>query len=243
MRERGTYAVELTVHPEIFERFPGLTIAVLVAEGIDNQSARPDVDEFWVAAWQSASIAANEYESAQAHPRVAPWRAEFRAMGLAPRDFRSSIEALMRRARNGGEPFRINPLVDFYNAISLRHVIPAGGYDIDTAGTPIELRNTCDGDSFQAYGSDVIEQLPAGEVAYVANQNALVRHFVWRQSQAGLVGPETTRLFMVAEVLEPVGRDAAAAMLADAADGLDRFFGVRAIASLLDAEHPALKTP
>ena len=64
-----------------------------------------------------SQLATNQYESAQAHPRVAPWRAQFKAMGLAPRDYRSSIEALMRRARGGGEPFRISPLVDFYNAV------------------------------------------------------------------------------------------------------------------------------
>lgn len=235
--------MEFKIQPEIFERFSGITIAVAIADGIDNRTPRPAVDDFWADAWEQAGIVANQYESAQAHPRVAAWRAEFKAMGLAPRDFRSSIEALMRRSRQGGEPFRINPLVDFYNAVSLRHVIPAGGYDLDTTGNPIELRNTREGDTFQALGSDDEERLPSGEVAYISGTVALVRHFVWRQSLAGMVTPETTRLFMVAEVLAPVGRDAAAAMLEDVVDGLDCFFGVRATPFLLDAEQPAIRTP
>lgn len=235
--------MELIIQPEIFERFPGITIAAVIAEGIDNRTARPDVDDFWAAAWEGACVEANRYESAQAHPRVAPWRAEFKAMGLAPRDYRSSIEALMRRARAGGEPFRISPLVDFYNAVSLRHVIPAGGYDLDTTGDPIELRNTRDGDTFQAFGSDEEERLPRGEVAYLSGHVALVRHFVWRQSRAGMVLRQTTRLFLVAEVLGQVGRDAAAAMLDDIIGGLDHFFGVQATSFLLDAEQPAIRTP
>jgi DNA/RNA-binding domain of Phe-tRNA-synthetase-like protein len=40
-------------------------------------------------------------------------------MGVSGRKFPSSIEALLRRAFKGGEPLRINPLVDFYNAVSL----------------------------------------------------------------------------------------------------------------------------
>jgi DNA/RNA-binding domain of Phe-tRNA-synthetase-like protein len=235
--------VELIIHPEILERFPGLTIMAAVAEGIDNQVARPDVDAFWVAAWEGAHQAANQYESAQAHPRVAPWRAEFKAMGLAPRDFRSSIEALMRRARSGGEPFRINPLVDFYNGLSLRHVIPAGGYDLDTAGNTIELRFTRDGDTFQALGAESEELLPPGEVAYMSGQTGLVRHFVWRQSLAGMVTPTTTRLFLVAEVLAPIGREAAATMLDETVSGLREFFGVASQAYLLDADQPAIRTP
>lgn len=234
--------MELTIHPEIFERFPEMTITVAVADGIDNRQARPDVDAFWAAAWEEARVAANQLESAQAHPRVAPWREPFKAMGLAPRDFRSSIEALMRRARGGGEPFRINPLVDFYNAISLRHVIPVGGFDLDTTGDPIELRNTRVGDTYQAFDSDRETALPAGEVAYVAGHVTLTRHFVWRQSRAGMVRPETTRLFLVDESLALVGRDAAAALLDDVVTGLDQFFGVRAAPSLLDAENRAIRT-
>ncbi len=234
--------MELIIDPEIFERFPGMTIAVAVTDGLDNRQPRPDIDNFWVTAWQDAHVAANEYESAQAHPRVVPWRAQFKAMGLAPRDYRSSIEALMRRARSGGEPFRISPLVDFYNAISLRHVIPVGGFDLDTTGDPIELRNTRDGDTYQALGSDHEEMLPGGEVAYVAGNVTLTRHFVWRQSRAGMVQPETTRLFLVAEVLEPVGRDAAVAIHDDFVSGLDRFFGVQAASFLLDADHREVRT-
>ena len=85
--------MELVIHPEIFERFPGITIAGAIAEGIDNRKARPDVDDFWSAAWENACVEANQHESAQAHPRVAPWREEFKRMGLAPRDFRSSIRS------------------------------------------------------------------------------------------------------------------------------------------------------
>ena len=70
----GTCPVELIIQPEILERFPGLTIMAAVAEGIDNRLARPDVDAFWVAAWEGAHQAANQYESAQAHPRVAEER-------------------------------------------------------------------------------------------------------------------------------------------------------------------------
>lgn len=235
--------MEFTIQPEIFERFLGITIAVGIAEGIDNRQARPAVDDFWASAWEEAHVVANQYETAQAHPKVAAWRAEFKAMGLAPRDYRSSIEALMRRARSGGEPFRINSLVDFYNAISLRHVIPAGGYDLDSTGDTIELRDTREGDTFQALGSDVEEPLPPGEVAYTAGNIALVRHFVWRQSLTGMVRPETTRLFLVAEVLGEVGSQAGAALLDDFASNLDCLFGVRAATFLLDAEKRAIRTP
>ena len=47
--------------------------------------------------------------------------------------FPISIEAMLRRALKGGA-FRINPLVDLYNALSLRHICPAGAVDLDAVG-------------------------------------------------------------------------------------------------------------
>ena len=117
--------MEFTIEPAIFERFPGITIAVAVARGIDNAQARPGIAEGWQEAWAGASVAASS-GNAQSHPRVRPWREAFQAMGVSGKEFRSSIEALLRRAMKGGEPFSINPLVDWYNTVSLRHVVPAG---------------------------------------------------------------------------------------------------------------------
>src|SRR5918912_1239180 len=106
--------VEFVVAPEVFERFPGMRIAVAVAHGVDNAGDHPAIAEEWSAAWAGAAEAA-AYGNAQSHPRVRPWRERFRALGVSGKEFPSSVEALLRRAMKGGEPFRINPLVNFYN--------------------------------------------------------------------------------------------------------------------------------
>src|SRR4051794_41495989 len=118
------------IAPEIWERFPGMRVAVAVAEGVDNASPCPTVEALWRESWAAAGGLAVQYANAQSHPHVAPWRERFKAMGVSSKEYRSSIEALLRRAMKGGEPFSINPLVDFYNAVSLRHISPAGGFDL-----------------------------------------------------------------------------------------------------------------
>jgi DNA/RNA-binding domain of Phe-tRNA-synthetase-like protein len=232
------------VAPEIFDRFPGMRIAVAVAEGVDNAAPRPAIDAVWREAWGAAGAEAARYGNAQSHPRVAPWRERFKAMGVSTKEFRSSIEALLRRAAKGGEPFGISPLVDFYNAVSLRHVVPAGGFDLDQLGTDLlELRLSRAGEEFLALGSGAPEVVPAGEVSYVAGGAILTRHFVWRQAKLGALVPETRRLFLVSEVLGEVeaegGGEVADAVLADLCDGLREHFGVVARPFLLDAANRA----
>jgi DNA/RNA-binding domain of Phe-tRNA-synthetase-like protein len=146
-------------------------------------------------------------------------------MGVSAKEFPSSIEALLRRALKGAEPFHINPLVDFYNAISLRHTVPAGGFDLaDLSG--LELRRTVPGDTFRGLDTEERVVVPPGEVAYTDGTTVLTRHFVWRQSRVGLITPATRSVFLVSEILGEVGGFVAEAVCSDLSDGLVRYFGV-----------------
>jgi DNA/RNA-binding domain of Phe-tRNA-synthetase-like protein len=117
--------MEFFVESEVFARLPGMRLAVVVARELDNRARRPAVDDAWATTWAAAAGEASRYGNAQSHPRVLAWRQRLQAAGVSMRHFPTSIEALLRRAMKGGSPFRINPLVDFYNAVSLRRVVPS----------------------------------------------------------------------------------------------------------------------
>ena len=229
--------MEFSIAPAIFERFPGLRVAVVVAHEIDSDYAGAAVSEGWRAAWIAAGQDATRDGNAQSHPHVAPWREAFRAQGISAKAFPSSIEALLRRALKGGEPFSINPLVDFYNSVSLRHVVPAGGFDLAAVRGPLELRLTRAGDTFTALDSPEPLAVPPGEVAYADGDTVLTRHFVWRQSRDALLTPATRSAFLVSEILGgvPGAASVAAAVLTDLETGLRSCFGARTAAFLLDA--------
>lgn len=230
--------MQFLISPDIFARFSGIRLAVVVAHGIDNQHTPTTIADQWQSVWNEAQ-AAKQYGNAQSHPHVRPWREHFRALGISSKDFPSSIEALLRRALKGGEPFSINALVDFYNAVSLRYVVPVGGFDIDQLHGPLELRLTQEGDTFTALGEQTFVPVPAGEVAYADGQTVLTRHFVWRQAQTGLIAPSTRSVFLVSEILGEVGQDVAEAVLADLHTGVQTLFNVPAQTFLLDSRNPA----
>ncbi|MEG9884332.1 MAG: phenylalanine--tRNA ligase beta subunit-related protein [Hyphomicrobiales bacterium] len=97
------------------------------------------------------------------------WRFAFGAMGLKPSKFPSSVEALAKRAAKGEECWRTAiPAVDFYNAISVRHFAPIGGYDIDK----FDMKNI----SIRPIWRDCDKFSPIGGHADIAkgNRNLLV---------------------------------------------------------------------
>jgi DNA/RNA-binding domain of Phe-tRNA-synthetase-like protein len=161
-------------------------------------------------------------------------------IGVSGRKFPSSIESLLRRAFKGGDPPRINPLVDFYNAVSLRHVVPAGGFDLQEIDETLELRLTRAGDTFHPLDGSAPESVGEGEVAYASGAGILTRHFVYKQSRQALLDDTTTSLFLVSEVLGEVGGGVANAVLEDFARGIQRHFDAKPMTFIVEEGSPEI---
>jgi DNA/RNA-binding domain of Phe-tRNA-synthetase-like protein len=231
-------SMQFMVDSAVFPAFPGMRIAMAVAHDLDNSRPRPLIESEWHESWIAAKRA-TEYGNAQSNPRVAHWRERMRAIGVSGKQFPSSIEALLRRALKGGEAFHINPLVDFYNAVSLRHIVPAGAFDLAQITGTLELRLTRDGDTFQALDDESPISVPPGEVAYADRRTILTRHFVWRQSRQGLVAESTRDVMLISEILGEVGGDVAESVREDFSRGLREHFGVDAQLGMVDAARPS----
>ena len=236
-RFRAYSFVRFVVEPEIFAAFPGIRIVVAVARGVNNASTYPQIATRWIQTWAAAQEA-EQYGNSQSHPRVRPWREAWVRIGVSGKKFPSSIEALLRRALKAGDPVVVNPLVDFYNTVSLEHVVPAGGFDLGDLDDDLMLRLTRDGDSFEALDQDQATTLPTGEVAYATGANVLTRHFVWRQSRRGLIRPESRDVALVSEILPQLPREVVGKVEADLVGGLRSIFGVDGQSFVVDSTQP-----
>lgn len=232
------------VQPEIFKRFPDMQIVAAIAHGIDNSVERPDVTLRWREVWEAAQKE-GVHGNAQSHPRVRSWREQFQSFGVSGKKHPSSIEAVLRRAlKADSEPFFINPLVDFYNTVSLEHIVPAGAFDLDQIENPLELRLTRAGDTFHALDADGPVVVQPDEMGYVAGSTVLTRHIMWRQSREGLITPETTSLILLSEVLSNF--DTPDARIADIilnefTTGLREYFGVESTTFIVSPGQPGIE--
>ena len=136
-------------------------------------------------------------------PHIASWRAAFSSIGSKPSRYPSSAEALLSRVLKGQELPRINVLVDLYNAVSVRWVLPIGGEDVDRLTGPLRLVVATGGEPFDPRddGSEV-EQVPAGEVVWRDDVGVTCRRWNWRQGRRTQLTEETTRAFFVFDRLD-----------------------------------------
>ncbi len=108
---------------------PILRLGVLRLE--DMAFTDPGSEQIWNAL-QSSSDALREAFTGLTIgqvPGIGDTRKLYRAVGLDPTKLRPSSEALMRRVLRGKELFRIHPLVDLFNHMSLVSRLPVGLYD------------------------------------------------------------------------------------------------------------------
>lgn len=196
--------MKFIVEPEIFERFPGIRLGVLVVTGMTNRPSQSAVDRLLTAA-EAATRQKLTGTDPKEHPRVAPWREIYRQFGSPPSQYRSSIESLLRRVLAGSSLPRINPLVDIYNYLSLKHLLPAGAEDLDRIEGNLVLGLAKGNESGGYIGATEISTGYPGEVVYRDDWGFICRRFNWREGERTKITPATKNAVVVIEALPAVG--------------------------------------
>jgi lysyl-tRNA synthetase class 2 len=214
--------VRFRIEEEIFEKFPDLSIGTLVARGIDNRD-RADEIMGWMEDVQEEIR--NKFESGTLSevPKIDAWRKAYRAFGAKPKKHKSSVESLYRSILKGSDLRSINKIVDIYNFISIKHMVPLGGDDVSNIEGDIELKFANGDEHFKPLNSEIIESVKPGEIVYIDERDVLCRRWNWRECDRTKMTEETSEVLLVAEGLPPVTRNEVKAVL-DELDELVKTF-------------------
>lgn len=192
---------DVRVDPAVHAAHPDYVALVLLASGVANSPTDEGSDAQLVAAEERLRAAG--LARASNHPHIAAWRAAFSAMGAKPSRYPSSAEALITRVLKGQQLPRVNALVDLYNAVSVRHVVPLGGENAERVEGPLRLTVAAGGEPFDPRGDGTdVEHVAAGEVAWRDDRGITCRRWNWRQGRRTQLTVDTTRAFFVFDRLD-----------------------------------------
>ncbi len=155
---------------------------------------------------------------AEAH--LASWAEVYARFGAKPNRTPCSAHALRKRVLKDGALPAINPVVDLYNAVSLRFAVPVGGENIDAYVGPPRLTVADGTEPFDtiASGEPAIEHPTPGEVVWRDGAGVTCRRWNWRQGTRTRLNTFTGRMWFVLESLDTMPSDA----LDEAATFLER---------------------
>lgn len=194
--------IDFDISPDVRSKFPSLRLGIIVLGGIDNSKNVPEIAELLRA---QEKVMREKYfgKDLASVKNIKAWREAYSSFGAKPKDFKSSIEALAKRVLKGEQLSPINPLVDLYNCISIKYVLPVGGEDLGAVKGPIRLTFAEGGEQFCRIGSDVNEPPEKGEVIYADDLGVLCRRFNWREADRTKLTGQTKRAVIVIESLNP----------------------------------------
>lgn len=227
------------VEKEVFEKLPNACFGVVVAKGIDNSKAYPEIDRLLD---ESIETAAQRFEGKKVkeEPEILPYREAFRALGINPNKYLCSIEALFTRISKGKGMPHINPIVDLGNAVSLKYTLPMGAHDLGCSNKDICIRLAQPGDTFLPFGSTTEESPDNGEVIYAVGNQVRTRRWTWRQSEHGKITSASTDIFFPIDGFTDFNREQVLAARDELQALVEQLFGCEAVVGLVDIDHPEM---
>lgn len=193
-----------------WELFPEASIGVVVARGMKPADAVSEEDAKAIARrLNEANAAADQHLTSNTISQnevVAVWRDAYQKF-KTKKGARSSVENILKRVLKGNPVGSINPSVDVYNAVSLKHALPVGGEDIDAMQGDIRLRITEGGDAFRALGDEEDAPTLEGELCYMDDAGAICRCWNWRDGQRTALTDDSEKAFLIIESVDPERAD------------------------------------
>lgn len=193
---------QLKLDSRIQECYPQYTALILYVTHLHNGDSQPAT----VRALREMEVQKRvEFgtDKATSNPHIAAWREVYGSFGVKPSKYPCSVEALLSRVLRGQDLPEINEVVDIYNRISLKYVLPVGGEDWDKLTSDLTLTfatGTEDFDTFDG-GQEVIQHPQAGEVVWLDSSGVTCRAWNWRQCVRTRLTTDTKNAYFVLDRL------------------------------------------
>jgi DNA/RNA-binding domain of Phe-tRNA-synthetase-like protein len=233
--------MKYTAAKEIFGMYPGYVRGVVVARGVTNGEQENAEILALLREAEETVRQRSDLEDISQHPRIASWRAAYTKFGARASKFHSSIEAMVRRVRKGGQLPYINDLVALGNSISLRYLLPVGGHDVGVAESDLWLKLAQGDELFTPFGTEILENPEPGEVVYLDGQKVLCRRWTWRQAQHTILTSQSKHVAINVDGLPPVTAGEIESICEELAELVRKFCGGEVVCRYLREDNPAIE--
>ncbi|MEV2211651.1 phenylalanine--tRNA ligase beta subunit-related protein [Streptomyces sp. NPDC050997] len=194
--------IAFRIAPAVADAFPDTLIALVTATGLRGREPWPHTTAALEDLERHLADGTTWHPADETDPRIEAWHTAYRSFGTNPRRIRPSVDALGRRLAKKGSLPRINPAVDSYNAVSVRHGLPAGAFDLDHVTGDVDIRYADGTEEFTPLGEpDTVENPKAGEIIYADTTGVLTRHWNHRDAHRTRVTEDSAHVVFVLETL------------------------------------------
>ena len=235
-----THIMKITIEKEVRDKFPRLNVGIVIAKNINNKDKSKELDKLLKEIENLIQLNFVPEKLAK-HALLSPWRSAYSDFGAKPSKYHSSVEALMRRILKAQKIPKINKLVDLYNYLSLKNLIPMGADDLDKVEGDIKLAIARGNEKFVPLGKRKVENPEKGEIIYKDRVRVLCRRWNWRDSDETKINGTTKNAVIYVEGLPPVTKQKLTDVCKEVIDLIKTFCSGEADYFILTKKDPEIK--
>jgi len=204
-----------SISPELARIAPGFR-----ALSIYVKAAPLDDIQIGERALKEACQAVLDGQPAWAESHLNAWSEVFKAFGAKPKRTACSADALRKRVLRDGSMAALDPVVDLYNAVSLRYAVPVGGENFAAySGLPrLVIADGTEAFDTIKEGLPAVESPEPGEAIWRDDIGVTCRRWNWRQGVRTRLSASDQEMWFILESLPEMPLDelhAAGKMLTD----------------------------
>lgn len=233
--------MKFRIDQKIFEKFDGVNIGVVIVKNLRNIG---DAAEIQNTLRKEEERIRNVYklEDLGNEPNITAWRKAYADFGAKPKEHKSSVENLYRLILEGLSLRHINNLVDIYNLVSLKHMLPVGGEDLDKIQGDILLTFATDNELPVLLLGDKDPRPPKpGEVIYKDSVSAICRRWNWREVGRTKLTEQTRNCILVVEGLSPISQNQIRNAVEKLKTLVEKYCGGNFTVAILDESHSKIQ--
>ncbi|MBI2102833.1 hypothetical protein HYT55_03270 [Candidatus Woesearchaeota archaeon] len=209
----------------------------MVCKNVDNSKNN---DEIKIKIKEQEELIRRKYslESLSDLPKINIWREAYLKFNAKPKDNKSSVENLYQLVLRGIKLKPISALVDTYNFVSLKYMIPLGGEDVDMIKG--DLRLTFAGENEEAVlllGDKEARAPHVGEIIYRDAISTICRRWNWREAERTKLTENTKNCILILEGLPPFTKQGVKMITEELKELIKKYCGGEIKCLILDKEN------
>lgn len=175
--------MKFKISQEVLEKFPNLIVYIPLIYGFDNTKGREESIKLMRECENSLRKDFHSVEEIIKDPRIASYFDVFKKFGANPLKTKPTHFALAKRVLEGKELPDINPLVNIYNALSIKYLTPFGGEDLNTLYGDFVLDFSDGNEHWKGINEEFGKNPPKGSLIWKDDFDVSTVALNWRQCE------------------------------------------------------------
>jgi arginyl-tRNA synthetase len=234
--------MKFKVEESVFEKFPTLTVAIVIIKNFDNSKNREE----------SVKILRNEekilrknfnVENLLKNKNIIAYLDTFNKFGVDPDKFLPAHLALSKRVLEGFDLPDINSAVNIYNALSIKYLTPFGGEDLKTLYGDFVLKFAEGGEQWIPIGGKKSKNAVSGELIWRDDLDVSTRALNWRQCDRTKLTDKSKNLFSIMDGFFDINKESIKIAADEFISTIEKYLGGKGSIYWIDKNQQSVEIP